>query len=81
MTMLIKNGTVVTATDMIPADVLVDGERIQAVGSGLADTGTGAGADTLQAVNYRRSSGGLTDLSDIRPGETLRGCGKTIQRT
>ena len=47
MTTLIKNGTVVTATDMIPADVLVDGERIQAVGSGLADTGTGAGADTV----------------------------------
>ena len=47
MTTLIKNGTVVTAADMTVADVLVDGERIQAVGTGLAETGTGAGADTV----------------------------------
>src|SRR5262249_47010819 len=44
MTTLIKNGTVVTATDMTPADVLIDGERIQAIGVGLGDAVT---ADTV----------------------------------
>ena len=40
---LIKNGTVVTATDMARADVLIDGERIQAVGTGLAADGRTTG--------------------------------------
>jgi len=40
MTTLIKNGTVVTATDMTPADVLIDGERIRAIGLGLGDSVT-----------------------------------------
>ena len=44
MTTLIKNGTVVTATDMTPADVLIDGERIQAIGVGL---GEAVAADTV----------------------------------
>jgi dihydropyrimidinase len=40
MTTLISNGTVVTATDMSRADVLIDGEKIQAIGTGfgVADT-------------------------------------------
>src|SRR6266496_2910765 len=37
MTTLIRNGTVVTATDMTQADVLIDGERIQAIGTGFGD--------------------------------------------
>ncbi len=45
MTTLITNGTVVTATDMTRADVLVDGERIQAIGEGLAGWVKGSGAD------------------------------------
>jgi len=40
MTTLIKNGTVVTATDMTRADVLIDGERIQAIGTGFGDADT-----------------------------------------
>jgi dihydropyrimidinase len=37
MKTLIKNGTVVTASEMMVADVLIDGERIAAVGSGLGE--------------------------------------------
>src|ERR1039458_6235680 len=40
MTMLIKGGTVVTASDATRADVLIDGERIQAVGTGFGETDT-----------------------------------------
>jgi dihydropyrimidinase len=36
MRTLIKGGTVVTASETVPADVLVDGERVAAVGSDLA---------------------------------------------
>ena len=35
MTLLIKNGTIVTATDMYKGDVLVEGERISTIGSAL----------------------------------------------
>ena len=37
MKTLIKNGTVVTASEMMVADVLIDGERIASVGSGLGE--------------------------------------------
>jgi dihydropyrimidinase len=40
MTTLIKNGTVVTAAEMVVADVLIDGERIVAIGSGFGDAET-----------------------------------------
>src|SRR5215468_7765179 len=40
MTTMIRNGTVVTATDMTQADVLIDGERIQAIGTGFGDADT-----------------------------------------
>jgi dihydropyrimidinase len=40
MRTLIKNGTVVTASEMMVADVLIDGERIAAVGSGLGEADT-----------------------------------------
>jgi len=40
MKTLIKNGTVVTASEMMVADVLIDGERIAAVGSGLGEADT-----------------------------------------
>src|SRR3989441_12025954 len=36
MRTLIKNGTVVTANDTTKTDVLIDGEKIAAIGSGLA---------------------------------------------
>ena len=37
MKTLIKGGTVVTAAEMVLADVLIDGERIRAVGTGLGE--------------------------------------------
>jgi dihydropyrimidinase len=40
MTTLISNGTVVTATDMSRADVLIDGEKIQAIGTGFGEADT-----------------------------------------
>jgi dihydropyrimidinase len=40
MKTLIKNGTVVTSAEMVAADVLIDGERIAAVGSGLGEADT-----------------------------------------
>jgi dihydropyrimidinase len=36
---LIRNGTVVTATDTLNADVLIDGEKVAAIGTGLAVQG------------------------------------------
>ncbi len=36
MTTLVKGGTVVTASDTVPADVLIDGETIVALGQGLS---------------------------------------------
>jgi dihydropyrimidinase len=38
MTTLIKNGTVVTATDLYAGDVLIEGERIATIGSSLTMT-------------------------------------------
>src|SRR4030095_4895010 len=38
MPTLIKNGTVVTATDLYAGDVLIDGERIATIGSSLTMT-------------------------------------------
>jgi dihydropyrimidinase len=46
MRTLITNGTVVNADGSTQADVLVDGETIEAVGRGLAGTDLAAGADT-----------------------------------
>src|SRR5216684_8437224 len=40
MKTLIKNGTVVTASDASRADVLIDGERIQAIGTGFGEADT-----------------------------------------
>src|SRR5438045_3759984 len=35
MTILIKNGTIITATDQYPGDVLVEGDRITTIGTSL----------------------------------------------
>jgi dihydropyrimidinase len=37
MTTGIRNGTIVTPSDQYTADILIDGERIAAIGSGIAD--------------------------------------------
>ena len=36
MTLLIKNGTIVTATDQYQGDVFIDGEKITTIGTSLA---------------------------------------------
>ena len=36
MTLLIKNGTIVTATDRYKGDVFIDGEKITTIGTSLA---------------------------------------------
>ena len=46
MTLLIKNGTLVTETETFPADILVEDEKIAAVGRGLSAT---AGAEIIDA--------------------------------
>jgi len=54
MTTLISNGTVVTATDMSRADVLIDGEKIQAIG-----TGFGAADTVIDAAGRYVMPGGI----------------------
>src|SRR5712691_7693792 len=54
MTTLISNGTVVTASDMSLADVLIDGERIQAIG-----TGFGAADTVIDATGRYVMPGGI----------------------
>ena len=39
MPTVIKNGTLVTASDIIKADLLIDGEKIAVVGEGLETEG------------------------------------------
>ncbi len=52
MRTLITNGTVVNADGSTQADVLIDGEKIAAVGRGLAGTDAAAGVDqTLDATD------------------------------
>ena len=36
MTLLIKHGTIVTATDRYQGDVFIDGERISTIGTSLS---------------------------------------------
>ena len=42
MTTVIKGGTVVTATDMVQANVLIDGEKVVAIAQGSGDTWCGS---------------------------------------
>jgi dihydropyrimidinase len=53
MSTVIKGGTVVTASDTFPADVLIEGERIVAVGANLS------GATTLDAGGAYVIPGGI----------------------
>jgi dihydropyrimidinase len=57
MRTLIANGTIVTAEGSYPADVLVDGERIAQIGSGLA--GTVAADETIDASGRYVIPGGI----------------------
>ena len=65
MRTLITNGTVVNADGSTEADVLVDGERIAAVGSHFAATDLAAGVDrTIDATATDEATPGAV------PGET-----------
>ena len=64
MTTLIKNGTVVTATDMTRADVLIDGERIQAIGTGCRRRRTAS--STRQAATSCRAASTCTPTWSCR---------------
>src|SRR5439155_1448453 len=57
MRTLIKNGTVVTASDTTKTDVLIDGEKIAAIGSGLA-----TGADQVIDAENRYVMPGAIDV-------------------
>ena len=75
MTILIKNGTVVTADRTCQADVLIDGERIAAVGPGL--TGDTV-IDALHWVTARiaaepQLAGGLAELEARFTGKRIIG--------
>ncbi len=56
MAKLIKGGTLVTAAEMFPADILVEGERIAQVGVGLA---AGEGVEILDASGKLVMPGGV----------------------
>ncbi|MCC6191920.1 MAG: amidohydrolase family protein, partial [Anaerolineales bacterium] len=53
MTRVVKNGTVVTASDAFRADVAIAGNKIAAVGAGLA------GVETLDATGLLVLPGGI----------------------
>ena len=55
MTLLIKNGTIVTATDQYKGDVFVDGEKISVIGSAL----TMAADRTIDATGKYLFPGGI----------------------
>src|ERR1041385_6781184 len=55
MTLLIKNGTIVTATDQYKGDVFVDGEKISAIGTAL----TMAADRTIDATGKYLFPGGI----------------------
>src|SRR3979409_581849 len=57
MRTLIKNGTVVTASDTNKTDVLIDGEKVAAIGSGLA-----ASADQVIDAENRYVMPGAIDV-------------------
>ncbi len=86
MGMLIKNGTVVNASDSSPADVLIEGERIAAVGSALDSAGhqvidaTGllvmpGGIDVHTHLDM--PFGGTTSADDYRTGTQAAAVGGT----
>src|SRR5258708_2212411 len=58
MALLIKHGTIVTASDLYQGDVLIDGEKIAAIGTSL--DGAGAGVDrVLDATGKYIFPGGI----------------------
>jgi dihydropyrimidinase len=86
MTILIKNGTVVTAADMYTGDVLIDGEKISVIGTSLAMQAdrvidaTGkyvlpGGIDVHTHLDM--PFGGTTSADDFESGTIAAACGGT----
>ncbi|MCJ7795478.1 MAG: hypothetical protein MUQ56_01690, partial [Thermoleophilia bacterium] len=69
MSLLIKNGTMVTAADEYRADVLVDGGKIIAIGGGLDDRTHGFETTAAAIV------GGTTTVVDFAPQAAGLGLG------
>jgi dihydropyrimidinase len=57
MTLLIRNGTLITAADTFMADILIEGERIQAIGAKLAPAHTDI--ETVDATGKLILPGGV----------------------
>ena len=55
MSLLIKSGTVITASDSFKADILIDGEKISSIGNDLKFPG----ADVIDATNKLVMPGGV----------------------
>lgn len=55
MQILIQNGTLITAGDTFPADILIEGERIKAIGQGLP----AGGAQVVEATGKLVMPGGV----------------------
>ena len=53
MSLIIKNGTLITASETFRADILVESEKISAIGEDLAAPGAGSGVAPA-AVPRRR---------------------------
>ena len=76
MTILIKNGTVVSATGSYQADVLIDGETIAAViGESLEASGLPADRLVIELTETSLLEASASTLADVR---ALTGSGVTL---
>ena len=87
MRTLIKGGTVVSASDTYPADVLIEDEKIVAVGSGLAgDTTIDAGGQYVIPggidvhTHLDMPFGGTVSSDDFFTGHQAAAFGECFQR-
>jgi dihydroorotase-like cyclic amidohydrolase len=60
MALLIKNGTLMTASETYSADILVEGEKIKEIGTNLPATANGTGRQ-----DWENSSGGMSSRAGI----------------
>jgi len=87
MTTLIRNGTVVTASETKPADVLIEGEKIQAVRAGIPADGIGTVIDATGMyvlpggidchTHLDMPFGGTTSADDFETGTRAAAFGGT----
>src|SRR5829696_8355111 len=91
MSVLIKGGRVVTATDTTVADVYVEGERISLIGTDLATSGLDVEADRVidasgsyvlpgavdPHTHLDMPFGGTVTIDDVESGQTAAAFGGT----